>query len=144
MKKIVKLITIALAAAMTMTMVSSCDGLGSLLGDGSEDTEYGEYKAGWTEEGNKLIYKQTLDYGIGSYTQILIFEFSGDKCKKATGEFVWPSAILAQAFYEELDADDKANAKISGKKVTIDLTDDYKDLSKSELKEAINATDGWM
>ncbi len=135
--------SIVLATALTVTMASSCEGLGSLLGDG-EDTEYGEYKAGWTEEGNKLVYKQSLDYGIGSYTQVIIFEFKGDKCTKATGEFIWPSSILAKAFYEELDEDDKKLAKLSGSKVTIDLSEDYKDLSKEDLKASIDATGGWM
>ncbi len=144
MKTITKIISIVLATVLAVSAVSSCSGLGDLVNGDGENTEYGEYKAGWTEEGNKLIYKQSLDYGIGEYTQVLIFEFKNDKCVKATGEFIWPTAILAKAFYDELDADDKANAKLSGKKVTIDLTDDYTDLTKTDLKAAIDASQGWM
>ncbi len=141
MKRISKILSIVIAAALAVNIVSSCNPLDKLMDADGENTEYGEYKTGWTEEGDKLIWK----YGIeGSYTQVLIFEFKNDVCVKATGEFIWPTAILAQACYEGLGAEDKANAKVSGKKVTIDLTDSYKDLKKSDLKAGIDASGGWM
>ncbi len=141
MKKIVKFVTIALATAIATSMVSSCEK--NPFGNSGEDTEYGEYQAGWTEKGDKLIYKQTLDYGVGSYTQVLIFTFENDICVKATGEFIWPTEILAKVFYDALE-EEKANARLSGKKVIIDFTDTYKGLSKNDLKGAIDASGGWV
>ncbi len=134
--------SIVLATALAVSVVSSCDMLDKI--EDTEDTEYGQYKAGWTEEGDKLIYKQSLDYGVAEYTQVLIFEFKNNVCTKATGEFIWPTAVLAKTFYDGLDAEDQANAKLNGKKVTIDLTDTYTDLTKDDLKAAIDASQGWM
>ncbi len=143
MKRIVKIITIALLAVFTMNTASSCGELGDIL-DNTDDTEYGDIETGWTEKGNKLIYKISLDYILGKYTQVMTFEFSGETCIKATIEYIWSSDLLAQSFYESLDEDERAKAKLSGKTITMDATDDFKGMSKSEIKEAIDAIDEWL
>ncbi len=143
MKTIAKTFCIALLAMFTLTMPVSCDMLGNETEGEENVTGWENYTAGWTEEGNKLIYKQSFDYGIAAYTQILIFEFKDDKCIKATGEFIWPSAEFAMIYFNALDEATKPNASVSGQKVTIDLTADFRDLSKSELKAAIDAADQW-
>ncbi len=143
MKRIAKIIFIALATTFAFTATTSCDGLGNLINNDGEP-EYGELESGWTEQGNKLIYKISLNYVLGTYTQVMTFEFAGDKCAKATTEYVWSSEILAKSFYDSLDEEEKAKAKLSGKTISIDMTEDFKDMSKDEIKEAINAIDEWI
>ncbi len=140
MKRITKNILVALMAIFTLTTVFSCD---KPSNGGDDLTGWEKYTAGWTEEGDKLIYKQSFE-NTGGYTQILIFEFKNDRCIKATGEFIWSSAEFASIYYNALPEDIKPHAKLSGKKVIIDFTDDYRDLSKSTLKAAIDATDQWI
>ncbi len=143
MKSIVKFISLAFVTAFAFIATTSCDGLGNLMNNDG-NLEYGELESGWTEQGNKLIYKISLNYVLGKYTQVMTFEFSGDKCAKATTEYVWSSEVLAKSFYDSLDEVEKAKAKLSGKTISIDMTDDFKEMSKDEIKEAINAIDEWI
>ncbi len=135
MKRIVKTICIALATVLAVSSVSSCNLLGSLDDMG--------VKAEWKDEGDKLIYEATLNYLLGKYTQVLTFEFTGEACTGATGEFIFGTAAMAQEFYDELSEEEKAKASRSGKKVTIDLSESYSELTKTELKARIEESGGW-
>ncbi len=135
MKRIVKSICIALATVLAMSSVSSCNLLGNLDDMG--------VKAEWKEEGNKMIYEATVNYLLGTYTQVLTFVFTDDVCTQATGEFIFQTAQMAQEFYNELTEEEKEKASIQGKKVTIDLTESYSSLTKTELKTRIEESGGW-
>ncbi len=141
MKALFKICFAAVFALASLTMVTSCNPFG-LGGGGSY--EYEDYEYGWTEEGNKLIFKYDAGLDWGGYALVLIFEFKNDICIKATAEYIWSSAAYARMFYDELDEDTKKNAKLKGSKVTVDMTDEYKDLKKSDLKAAIDMDNGWM
>ncbi len=132
---------IALAVTLTANAVSSCN----LLGDIVKNADDIGVEAKWTEEGNKLIYEVSVNYLVVKYKQVLTFEFDGEKCIKATGEFIFDSAKLAKEFYDSLELTDeeKQTKRLDGKKIIIDQTEDYLDMTKTELKEAIESSGGW-
>lgn len=124
------------AIILTLTMsfyVVSC-GLIDLDKEGD-----GLYEAGWTENGNTIIFKYELDLIIYKLSYVLEFTFSGDTCVSAVETVIFPDTTTAQAFYNELDDDEKAVARLNGKQVTLDISEDYKGLSKAELKASIDA-----
>lgn len=97
----------------------------------------------WKEEGNKVIYTTTYDYGYGiSYTAKWTLTFENDLCVKSICECSFSSGEIAQAFYEGYK--DVYPVSISGKKVTVDFTSDHKGLSKAELKAALEIMAGYM
>lgn len=102
-----------------------------------------EIEGSWKEEGNKLIYKQSYNYGHGvSYSAVWTLTFDGDKCIASECKCTFGSSELADAFYEGWDDIDCPASK-SGKTVTIDWTTIHKGLSKAELKKDIELMDGW-
>ncbi len=139
MKKTLRIITIALTAILSAGTFSSCN----MLGDIVENADDIGIDAKWTEEGNKLIYEVSVNYLLIKYKQVLTFEFDGDTCVKATGEFIFDSAQMAQTFYNELSEEEKANAKLDGKTIRMDLSEEYAELSKTELKKLIEESGGW-
>ena len=123
---------IMMAIALMFTAMS-CDMLANIDKDG--DGVYDGYTEGWTEEGNKIVYRFDLDLYVAKWIYVLEFTFGRDDlCTKATQTIHFPNAETAQDFYDDLDPE---TATISGKKVTQDITEDYAGMSKSELKEAI-------
>ena len=128
---------IMMAIALMFTAMS-CDMLANIDKDG--DGVYDGYTEGWTEEGNKIVYRFDLDLYVAKWIYILEFTFGRDDlCTKATQTIHFPNAETAQDFYDDLDPE---TATISGKKVTQDITEEYAGMSKSELKEAIEGAYG--
>lgn len=110
--------------------------------DKGPDQEIVEGK--WTEQGNKLIYKITYDYGYGvSYSAVWTLTFDGDTCTKSECACTFGSAELADAFYSAWQEDESYPATKSGKTVTVDWTSAHRGMSKTELKNAIGAMDGF-
>lgn len=96
----------------------------------------------WTEQGNKLIYKITYDYGHGvSYTAVWTLTFDGDTCIKSECACTFGSSQLADAFYESWK-DTEYPATKSGKTVTVDWTVAHGGMSKTEIKKAIGEMGG--
>lgn len=138
---------IILMMAIMSFSVGSCDlinDLGSLTDDQQQELETDGYVEGWTEEGDKLIFKMVAGESSYQMTYLFTFEFKGDTCEKAELQIIFPDALTATIFHAALESEGETNAKLSGKKVIVDYTAEYKGLSKSELKAAIEATDSWM
>lgn len=96
----------------------------------------------WTEQGNKLIYKITYDYGYGaSYTAVWTLTFDGDTCIKSECVCTFSSSQLADAFYEAWQEDESYPATKSGDTVIVDWTELHKGMSKTDVKKAIDAMD---
>lgn len=97
----------------------------------------------WTEKGNQLIYTESYDFGYGvSYTATWTLTFNGDVCVKSICACKFSSSEYAEAFYQAWKADETYPATKSGNTVTIDYTEAHKDLSKSEIKNAIGSMGG--
>ncbi len=137
MKRILKFISIVVATALTVSMLSSCEKDNNDDNrDNLEDVEYGELKDGWSESDNMMIYKSDFSvYGI-TITNIFIFEMSGNSCSKAALVYIWPSAELAQAYYDGL-GELKPYSRINKNEVTTDLTSEFKGMSKKEIKTEV-------
>lgn len=147
MKRVLHFLFAFMMIAAASFSAASCDILGSLSDlsdDEQQQFEEDGYVEGWTEEGNKMVYKLVMGDESYKMVYLLIFEFSGDTCKEAEMQIIFPDAITAGIFYAAIDADKKHLANQSGNKVILDCTEDYKGLSKSELKEAIDDSDSWM
>lgn len=128
---------IMMAIALMFTAVS-CDILGNIDKDG--DGVYDGYTQGWTEEGNKIVYRFDLDLYVAKWIYILEFTFGADnKCKKATQTINFPNAETAQDYYDDLEPD---TATIKGDKVTEDITEGFEGMEKEELKAAIEKAYG--
>ncbi|MBR2607327.1 MAG: hypothetical protein IKC70_05290 [Bacteroidaceae bacterium] len=99
----------------------------------------------WTVNGNTYTYTQSMDYGYGvSYSMKWVLVFgSNDKCTSSKCEYTFSDKSIAQAFYDEWLADDEAAPiQISGRTVTIDHTETYKDMDKETLLVVIEAMSG--
>ncbi len=134
MKTLFKILFVAVLALTSVSMITSCDANGDYYG------KYEYYNDGWTEDGNKLIFKYDLGLEYGGYAVVYVFEFRNDLCVKATAEYVCSSAYMAQMLYEEIDEDE---ARLSGNSIIIDMTDEFEGLSKTELKSVIDMTNDW-
>lgn len=127
--KLISRIMVALTA-MALTLSATSCGLGKL----ADILDPDNYETGWTEEGNKLTYKQEL--GVATYLLEFTFNASGELVSaKETAK--WATAALAQEYYNELKEDGEQDVTISGSTVTRDVTDEYSGISKDELKEVI-------
>lgn len=97
----------------------------------------------WTEQGNKLIYKISYDYGSGvSYSGVWTLTFEGDSCVKSECACTFGSSQVADAFYQVWREEETYPATKSGNTITIDYTEIHRGMSKTELKAAIGAMDG--
>ncbi len=138
--KTLKFLSVLFTIAMALVFVScdKTDEPDNNNGDTPGEVIGGDYEYGvWYEEGNKLIYLIEYDLIIYKYTSKLIFTFDGDVCIKAICENEFSDATMADIFYQELLAAGESATK-SGKTVTIDYTEQYAGMSKSDLKAAIS------
>lgn len=147
MKRLLSLLFAAVMMAAVSFSVMSCDifgGLTDLTDEEQEQFEEDGYVEGWTEEGNKLIYKYIVGEDSYRMVYLMIFKFKGDVCNEAEMQILFSDSLTASIFYAAIDPEDKHLAKQSGNKVTLDCTEDYKGLSKQELKDSIDESDSWM
>ena len=103
-----------------------------------------ELPAGWTEDGNKLIYKTIQDTGGYEFVYVWTMTFDGDVCIKARLEITCPNAAMAQIIYDGFEAEEKEISSVSGRVITMNLDEDYYGLSKQDIKDAITAGGGWI
>jgi hypothetical protein len=130
---------IVLVAIGALTFSASCE-----KNDDVSDFDENEFvNNSWTEVGNKLIYKITYKYGdLINYKAIWTFVFNTkDKCKSAKCVCKFDSETLADTFYKGLRATSNKPVTQSGKTVTIDFSDDYSGMSRTEIRAALAAMD---
>lgn len=119
------------AAVLTCGLSASCN-LAKTLGD-LEDLVNGEAGYGWSESGNKLTC--TADFVIYSWTVEWTFD-GNDICTSAKSILEWSTADLANAYWDELSDEEKADATKSGKTITEDISDEYLGVDKSTIKSS--------
>ncbi len=127
--KLFSRIMVALTA-MTLTFSATSCGLGKL----ADFLDPDNYESGWTEEGNKLIFKGSV------VLYDFIYEFTFDRndiCAAASYTVSWSTAQLANAYWDKLDAEEKKLCKKNGNKITHDVSEEFKGTDKSTIREAI-------
>lgn len=111
--------------------------------DPGKDPDQEIVEGKWTEQGNKLIYKITYDYGHGvSYSAVWTLTFDGDTCIKSECACTFGSSQMADAFYSAWQEDESYPATKSGNTVTVDWTAAHRGMSKTEIKKAIGEMEG--
>lgn len=117
------------AAVLTCGLSASCN-LAKILDD-VEDFADGDVGYGWSESGNKLTL--TTNYIVYTWTVEWTFD-SSDKCTSAKSIIKWSTAELANAYWDELTAEERASATKSGNTITEDLTEEYLGMDKSTIR----------
>jgi len=119
------------AAVLTCGLSASCN-LAKILGD-VEDIVDGDGEVyGWSESGNKMTF--TANFVV--YTLTMEWTFgSDDKCTSAKSSVKWSSTELANAYWDELTADEKEKVTRNGNTVTEDLTEEYLGVDKATIRE---------
>ena len=120
---------------------TSCNPFGKDLGDGDGDGDGYVDNYSWStdvqESANQIVF--TVDYNSGfsgntaynsSYTVVYTFTFSNDICTRAISETTFESQVYADAYYS-------GEGTKSGRTITIDLTDDFADMTKTDVRQII-------
>ena len=119
------------AAVLTCGLSASCNLANTLGGLGDLVNGDGEVY-GWSESGNKMTF--TANFVV--YTLTMEWTFgSDDKCTSAKSIIKWSSAELANVYWDELTADEKAKVTRNGNTFTEDLTEEYLDVDKATIRE---------
>ena len=100
------------------------------------------YREGWEENGNTITYTCQVNLIVYKVGYIMTFTFTGDTCTGATMTVEYPKASYAEEAWNDLDDEEKAKGSRNGKKITLDVTEDYVGMSKDELKSNIEQG-GW-
>ena len=120
---------------------TSCNPYEKNLGDGDGDGDGYVDNYSWStdvqESANQIVF--TVDYNSGfsgntaynsSYTVVYTFTFRNDICIGAISETTFESQVYADAYYS-------GEGTKSGRTITIDLTDDFADMTKTEVRQII-------
>ena len=130
-----KYLFMCLAAVCCMAFTACGDDDDEKFGNGNNT--YG-VKTEVKETNNNITLTATTTAAGLTETTVYSFDFENDKCSKATISVTYPTEALAKAAYDALSASEKANARRSGKTVTIDVTEEYKDMDKEDVKKQVN------
>ena len=126
-----KFMLFCLMALGTMVSFTSCGD------DDDKDIEQGDInvgKANFQESGDKMVATWTLSYGSNLSVKIVwTSTFSGNTLKSSIMEYTYPSADMAKIAYQELQEEGE-KVSISGKTVKYDVTDEFKDYGKDEMR----------
>ena len=118
-----------MASCAMLFSFSSCEGLVNGGEENGEDAEYGytDIKVAETDNSITLSYKLT--------TSVFSYDY---KCTSCIATYDCPSATIAALVKESLDEEDKARVTVNGKTLTIDCSEEYKDMTKQEISQAVN------
>lgn len=140
MKKILFFSMMALCAMFIFTACGGDD-----KNDDKGGTEYngnGEQEIGsatFSENGNTMVLTFYQKTGNMSIKHVLTCTFdNNDKLTKATEAMTFPSAELAKLTYDAAVAEEgTAKWSISGNTVTKDITEDYSDMTRDQIRQAL-------
>ena len=149
-----KLFLSILAAAAMMIALPACEGLGDLLNQGDDEEnvddngEAGEnippyYNFKTDESGDTITYSFSFRVGSENYYDVKYeWTFKGDVCTKCIETFNCKSnevALLVAAEYS-----DDPNVSVSGKNILIDVTEDFNEYTKEEVRTWIKQLEAAM
>ena len=127
-----------MASCAMLFSFSSCEGLLNGGEENGEDAEYGctDIKVAETDNSITLSYKLTTS--VFSYDYKIVWSFRDNKCTSCIVTYDCPSATIAGLVKESLDEEDKARVTVNGKTLTIDCSEENKDMTKQEISQAVN------
>ena len=124
-----------MASCAMLFSFSSCEGLGG--NENGEDTEYGYTDIKVAETDNTITLSYKLTTAVWGYDYKIVWTFREDKCTSCIVTYDCPSAAVAALVKESLDDEDKARVSVSGKTLTIDCSEEYKDMTKQDISLAV-------
>ena len=133
-----KFVYALMASCAMLFSLSSCEGLLNGGEENGEDTEYGYTDIKVVETDNSITLTYKLATAAWSYDYKIVWSFRNDKCTSCIVTYDCPSAAVAALVKESLDDEDKAKVTVSGKTLTIDCSQEYTDMSKQEISQAVN------
>ena len=128
-------------------MAFVCTPLFTACGDDDDDNNNGENienpdvkigKASLDESANKLVLTYYMTYMNVSVKEVMTCIFENDICVEATLVETFPNEASAKLSYEAA-INEGERATVNGKTVTIDMTEEYAGMKKSEVKLALQA-----
>ena len=139
-KRLSRLATIVALVFGSLVFASACDKFDNLKDTDSDGNEF--VNDSFTEQGNKLIYRRTVDYGYYSYKEVWTFEFNNsDECISAKLVCTFDNTTLADAFYQAYEGDTDTPATKSGRTVTVNYTSTYQGMARADIRMALEAMD---
>ena len=133
-----KFVYALMASCAMLFSFSSCEGLLNGGEEEGENTEYGYTDIKVTETDNAITLTYKFTTSVWSYDYKIVWSFRDDKCTSCIVTYDCPSAAVAALVKESLDEEDKAKVTVNGKTLTIDCSEDYKDMSKQEISVAVS------
>lgn len=135
MKKVVYAL---MASCAMLFSFSSCEGLLNGGEENGEDAEYGYTDIKVAETDNSITLSYKLTTSVFSYDYKIVWSFRDNKCTSCIVTYDCPSATIAALVKESLDEEDKARVTVNGKTLTIDCSEENKDMTKQEISQAVN------
>ena len=134
-----KKFTYALMASCAMLFsFSSCEGL---MGGGDDDdntTTYGYADVKVTETENAITFSYKLKAAEWSYDYKIVWSFRDDKCVSCICTYNCPNAAIAAIVMASLDENEKERVTMNESVLTIDCSEEYKDMTKQQISLAAN------
>ena len=151
-----KLFLSLLAAGAVLFALPACDGLGDLLNQGDDEENVDDNGNGTSDEnlppyynfktdesGDTITYSFSFRAGSENYYDVKYeWTFKGDVCTKCIETFNCKSnevALLVAAEYS-----DDPNITVSGKNILIDVTEDFNEYTKEEVRTWIKQLEAAM
>ena len=145
-----------LAASAVLFALPACEGLGDLLNQGDDEENVGDNGNGTSDEnlppyynfktdesGDTITYSFSFRAGSENYYDVKYeWTFKGDVCTKCIETFNCKSnevALLVAAEYS-----DDPNVSVSGKNILIDVTEDFNEYTKEEVRTWIKQLEAAM
>jgi hypothetical protein len=129
-----------MASCAMLFSFSSCDGVyNGGDEDGDDDTEYGYTDIKVAETDDTITFSYNLKTAAWSYDYKIVWKFSNNMCVSCIVTYNCPSEAVALLVKESLNDEDKAKVTVSGKTLTIDCSEEYKEMTKQEISLGVNA-----
>ena len=133
-----KFVYALMASCAMLFSFSSCEGLPNGGEENGEDAEYGYTDIKVAETDNSITLSYKLTTSVFSYDYKIVWSFRDNKCTSCIVTYDCPSATIAALVKESLDEEDKARVTVNGKTLTVDCSEENKDMTKQEISQAVN------
>ena len=133
-----KFVYALMASCAMLFSFSSCEGLLNGGDEDGDDTEYGYTDIKVTETDNTITLSYKLATSVWSYDYKIVWSFRNDKCTSCIVTYDCPNASVAALVKESLDEDEKAKVTVNGKTLTVDCSQEYTEMTKQEISQAVN------
>lgn len=133
-----KFVYALMASCAMLFSFSSCEGLLNGGDEDGDDTEYGYTDVKVVETDDTVTFSYKLNAADWSYDYNIVWKFRNNACVSCIVTYNCPNAAVALLVKESLNDEEKAKVSVSGKTLTIDCTEEYKDMTKQDISLAAN------